>query len=126
MTRACFVPALSGFLVLTTAGLWDLTGFPFFTRGPDKRRLFEALDIGTSPVERHRAAPPQPHQGQPPAGRGNLALVTYEDVPAVPLQTGTNASHFWIILLLSWLTVIEVFVAGSENNLPKMLDKPVH
>ncbi len=50
--------------------------------------------------KRHRAAPPMPRVGDEASGAGSLGAFRAR-VSTVPLQSQSNASRFWILLLLS-------------------------
>jgi hypothetical protein len=47
-----------------------------------------------------RAAPPKPHLGETAGGARSRNAHGNPERPSLPLQTPTNASSFWIILLL--------------------------
>ena len=100
MTRACFDTALSDLDGLTAAGL---DGFEVFVRFAVDfgERFFADFVIGTPSVDRGVA----PHHRSPTTAvcrRGEISMRhSARRLSAVPLQWRSDASPFWIILLLS-------------------------
>ena len=71
-------------------------------------------------VQRHRAAPPKPHVGDKAGGAGSLERVSSPECLTLPLQSQPNASPFWIMLLLSLVTlahgITKTRCNGSQAN----------
>jgi hypothetical protein len=101
MTRDCLEPGSAfGRVVSSVAdseGFAAITGS--FEAGDD---FFATVDIEILlPVDSGvAAAPPKPRVGHEASGAGSLGAFRAR-VSTVPLQSRSNASHFWIMLLLS-------------------------
>jgi len=100
ITRDCLDPG-STFSLAVSSGA-DSEGFAeteSFEAGDD---FFAAVDIEIlHSVDAARAAPPKPRVGHRASGAGSLAPFGAR-VSTLPLQSQSNASRFWIMLLLSF------------------------
>ena len=137
MTRDCLEPGSAfGRVVSSVAdseGFTAITGT--FEEGDD---FFAAFDMRSSVrLTQRRAAPPKPRVGHEASGAGSLCAFRAR-VSTVPLQSRSNASRFWIMLLLSSGAfehgVIEQLTAqNSDPSIPitpdhshKAVDGAVH
>ena len=115
----------SAFLVFGLSAV-GRAGFDAVTDAADDAvgRCFVTFDIEIlcSVQWRRRAAPPKPHIGQQ-AGGGRISERLSVRTSAIPLQSRTNASPFWIMLLLSSGTqerrMIERMRATRTNHVRK-------